>query len=195
MARQAAVRVPVAEWSGAKAADNHRATAELIAGYGVCDLYGCLEEIIFSAYRIYMHHHPHHLLAGPEFKELRVLRKNAKRDPTLAVEWDAHWKERLETWQGKRAYDSLGGVFLAFMWQSELKRPHWYKDTTPETWAETITGIAELRNLLTRGAATVSPALAAFSQKPYRITFDFKEGEPLSVKFVFGRAKPLRLKS
>ena len=114
----AAVRVPVAEWSGAEAADNHRATAELIAGYGICDLYGCLDEIIFSAYGIYIDHHPHHLLAGPEFKELRILRKAAKRDPSLAEEWETRWKERVDAWQRKRVYDGLG----ATSWLSCVKQ-------------------------------------------------------------------------
>jgi hypothetical protein len=177
-----AERVPIAEWTGEEAAKNHAATAELMAAYGVCDLYGCLEEIVFSAYRIFLDHHPHHLLGGPEFKELRTLRKRAKKDPLLASEWAARWAERIETWQRKRAYDGLGAVFLAFMRQAQLQRPHWYKDTTPETWAETISGITELRNLLTHGAATVSPALAEFSKTPYRITFDFEVGEPPNVK-------------
>ena len=177
-----AARIVLAEWTGKEAAKNYRAASNLIAAYGVGDLYGCLEEIIFEAYRIYLDHHPTKLLGGAEFKELRQFYYKAKRQPELQNEWQSRWNERVEHWQRKKAYDGLGSVFLSFVRNTELKKPHWYKLSTPETWAQTISGIGELRNLVTHGVGTVSKKLAEFSQTPQNAGFDFQEGKPLTVQ-------------
>jgi hypothetical protein len=176
--------VVLAEWTGAEAAANHRETTTLMSSYGISDLFGVLEEIVFAAYRIFLDHNPQALLRGPEFNELRQLRARAKEDATAREEWHAQWNDRVEKWQRNRLYDGLGAVFLSFMRDAGLQKPHWYQHSTPETWAETIGGIGELRNLITHGVGTVSRKLAEFSAKPTSMTFDFKEGEPLDVKLM-----------
>ncbi len=172
----------LAQWDGAKTADNYKDACELISAYGVCDLYGCLEEIIFDAYRTFLEFHPTKILGGSEYKELRKLYNKSKSDPAHRGEWESRWRERLDQWQRKRAYDRLGAVLLAFTAHAKIKKPHWYKNSSPVTWAETLSGIGELRNLVTHGVATVSSALGDFSRKPHNAGFDFEEGKPLKVR-------------
>ncbi len=174
--------VPLAEWSGEEAAKNHKATAELVSAFGVVDLYGCLEEIVFDAYRLFLHHHPLEILPNPDYRELRQLYHRAKEDAAVRNQWESEWNRRLDHWHRKHLYDGLGKVFLAFAQRSGLKQPHWYELSTPETWAGTIRGIGELRNLITHGAGEVSKELSEFSKSPGNAGFDFKQGEPLVVE-------------
>lgn len=176
------MQVPMARWDGRQASENHAETSRSISSYGVCDLYGCLEEIIFEAYRIYLNHNQGVLLRGAEFNDLKRLFDIAKREPTFEKEWQLRWKERIEAWQRKKAYEGIGSVFLAYCRGARIKKPSGYKLSTPETWARSISGIAELRNLLTHGQSTVSKTLGEFSRPPSNLGFDFKEGELIDVK-------------
>jgi hypothetical protein len=138
---------PIAIWTGKEAAENHERTAELVAAYGMLDLFGALEEILFQAYRIFLEHHPSTLLKGAEQKGLRQLYYAQRRNPALSEEWLVAWRERLDSWQKRRVYDGLGKVFKAYFRDADLKRPSFFEMTTIDHWAETISGIAELRRL------------------------------------------------
>jgi hypothetical protein len=153
----------------------------MLAAFGIIDLYANLEEVIFELYRIYLNHHPEHLIKGDEFKELRRLKRGAAEDPTKRPEWEFAWKERLDAWQRKRLYDGLGKVFKAYCDLAGLKAPSWYRVSSVETWAESIDSIALIRNSLVHGATNVSKELADACTKPHSITFMFNEGEPLKI--------------
>ena len=168
-------------WDGKAASKTHRDTMSMLAAFGVIDLYAGLEDVVFALYRIFLNAHPEPLLEGDQYRDLRKLRKASESDHALKAEWDASWAERLDKWQRKRMYDGLADVFGAFCRQAGLKAPSTYKHTTVETWCEVIGAVAVLRNALVHGAKTVPQVLAGFCKKPYCLTFDFVEGEPLAV--------------
>lgn len=171
----------IAEWPGEKAAQSHSETINLLCSWALIDLYSCIEEFVFDFYRFFLDQFPETLLKGEEFRKLRQLRHQARSDPTAAKEWEAAWSERLFNWQRKRLYDGLADVFLAFLSHAGLKSSTYYS-SNGEQWAETIGGIAELRNALVHGLQTVPEKLAIFSQKPNRMTFDFVQGEEIKLK-------------
>lgn len=172
----------IALWDFPTAAKNHRETMPMLASWGVADLYSGMEEFIFEFYKLYLSQHPESLLRGEEFQHLRRLRRDASQGVEHQRVWEAAWSERLSNWQRKRLYDGLNKVFLSYMEVAGLKTPSIHRLATVETWADTIKGIGELRNCFAHGVTTVSKELAAFSQKPYSMMFDFIEGKPLTIE-------------
>lgn len=172
----------IAMWDMKTTAKNYGDTMPMIAAWGVIDLYSCMEEFVFELYREYLNQHPESILKGDEFAELRRLRRAATGSPEDEAQWQRKWAERLDSWQRKRLYDGLHQVFLAYTRVAKLKTPFNYKNTTLETWAETMKGIAELRNCFTHGVETVTQELGNFSAGPYSLAFDFEEGKPLIIE-------------
>ena len=129
-----------------------------------------------------LHHNPATLLRGDDYRALRRLYNEATSDPDKETEWQQAWMERLEGWQRNKIYEGLDKVFLGFCSQTRIKAPSWYKHTTIETWAETIKGIAILRNCVAHGVRITPKELSEFSTKPYAMFFDFQEGEPLKIE-------------
>jgi hypothetical protein len=172
----------IALWDMQTAAKNHKSTIPMIASWGIVDLYSCLEEFVFEIYIIFLNHYPDSIIKGNEFRNLRQLKRVSSNDADKKKEWEELWRKRVESWQKKRIYDGLNKVFLAYTKVSGLKTPSIYKVSTVETWAETIAGIAELRNCFTHGVDTVNKALAEFSNKPHSMLFDFREGEKLTIE-------------
>jgi hypothetical protein len=172
----------IAEWSGETTSEHCKSTAELIAANCIVDLYGCLEEVVFEAYRIYLNHNPLAILPGDCFRELRRLFRKFQAGEEGGEAWPEQWEKRVTSWQRKRLYDGLGKVLKSYFQHTGLERPSWYQLTTVDTWAETISGISELRNLITHGGTKVSQELADFSERPFAATFDFETGAPLVVK-------------
>jgi len=168
-------------WDGQTASEAHRKTMPMLAAFGIIDLYAGLEEVVFDLYRTYLDQHRRVLLKGDECRPLRQLMRAASSDATQQPAWEKAWSERLNKWQRKKLYDGLADVFRSFCRQTGLKEPSTYKHTTVDTWCEAIDAIAILRHCLVHGAKVVPPELASFSSKPYRLTFDFKENEPLAV--------------
>jgi hypothetical protein len=175
-------RTVLAQWPGDKAAKAHLDTAPKMCAWGFIELYSCFEEFVFDIYRTYLTHHPDDLLQGAEFRELRRLRREAIADATKREAWDAALAERLDQWQRKKLYDGLERVFLALFNTTGLKKPSHYTKSTPETWAESLGGIALVRHLLVHGAKTIPQELAAFCKQPHGLAFDFEEGRPLKVE-------------
>lgn len=167
--------------NGPDAAEAHRSTVPLMAAYGLIDMYSALEECVFKLYRAFLDVHPDALLQGDDYKPLRKLRAAAARDAGQRAAWDAAWTDRLARWQQKQLYSGLGRVFRAFCSVTELKAPTTFKLSTTETWAETIEGVGIVRHLLIHGVRTADAGLAKFCTKPYRLGFEFKEGDKLDI--------------
>ncbi len=174
----------IAQWEGDIAANNHLGTVPMLVAYGIIDLYACLEEWMFDLYRVFLEENPERLLQGDEFKELRKLRREAQDDDAASEKWKEAWAARLEAWQRKRIYDSLHRVFLAFFADTKLQKPKEYKNTTPETWAESIHMVAVLRNSLMHGAENVSNELASLTDKPYSLGFNLTASDPLRMELI-----------
>ncbi|WP_437894234.1 hypothetical protein [Sorangium sp. So ce124] len=172
----------IAKWDGKKASDAHRDTIPMVSAFGIIDLYGNIEEVIFEMYRLFLTHNPADLLRGDDHKCLRKLKREAEADPSKRAEWDTAWRHRLDAWQRKRLYDGLGKIFRAFCATANLTAPSTYRVSTVDTWAESIETIALVRNALVHGATTVSEELADACKRAHAIMFNFQKDEPLTIR-------------
>lgn len=168
-------------WDGMTAAQNHLDTVDYMCEFGVIDLYSCLEEFIFSIYRIFLFHDPQSLIKGDDFKHLRKIYRERENSKEKLKEWEEALSARVNQWQRKRLYDGLHKVFLAYCNESKLKTPTFFKYSSPETWADNIEFIALLRNHLVHGATTVNEELGAFSKNRESLRSDFKEGQEIKL--------------
>jgi hypothetical protein len=168
----------LAKWDGDVASEAHLKSANMIASYGIIDLYACFEELIFDFYRLYLMRNPSSLLVGPENKELKKKFRDKESEPE---EWNSALKERLDKWHRNKLYDGLHKVLLSYLNTAGLEKPSSYKHSTPETWAETLRGIAILRNSLTHGEKYVSQELAEISHKPHGLNFKFNTGDEINL--------------
>ena len=168
----------IVTWKGQKPAEAHLETVRMLASYGLIDLCSVLEEMLLKFYRIYKEYNPEEFIKGPDNQTLRKLFRNRENEPEA---WSTAWKQRLDKWQRNKLYDGLAGILLSYYNVTGLKKPSWYKETSPETWAETLNGIAILRNCLIHGTKTVPKELADISGKPFSLEFPFVEGEPIEI--------------
>lgn len=175
-------RALLAEWPGAQAAAAHLATAPKMCAWGYIELYAALETLVFDLYRVYLSHNPDSIIRGDDFKELRRLKRAAETDATQTEAWRVEFAQRLDAWHRKKLYDGLEKVFLALFTTAGLKTPSAFKATTPETWSETIRGLALVRHLLVHGEKTVNQELSDFCTKPHSLSLGFRIGEPLRVE-------------
>ncbi|MDY6994680.1 MAG: hypothetical protein SVR94_19010, partial [Pseudomonadota bacterium] len=165
-------------WDGDTAAKAHIETVNMIASYGIIDMFSLFEEFVFDFYREYKTEKPELFIKGQENKDIRKLFKDRENNPAA---WEEAWIERLDKWQRKKIYEGLDRVFLGYFSITKLKKPKHYQHTTPETWAETIKGIAILRNCLVHGTTNVPKELAHISQTPHGLGFNFKEGDKIEL--------------
>lgn len=172
----------IAEWDLETAAQAHLKTVPMLNAYGLIDLYGCFEELVFDLYRIYLKHNPEHLLKGDENKPLKKLYKECLADPSKEEDWKEKLEKRLMAWQRKRLYDGLEKVFLAYCNTASIQKPKGYVLSNPQTWSETLGGIGLIRHALTHGAKTVSKEIADFGTKPHSNGLRFKEHDQLEIK-------------
>ncbi|TIV81765.1 MAG: hypothetical protein E5V66_23470 [Mesorhizobium sp.] len=175
-------QVPLTIWPAREAAEHYAAVTPLIAAYGAADLFGALEDVVFDLYEIFLRHNPEPLMRGNDYQVLRRTWRQRSDSDDSAKQWQSAWNARFETWRRKRAYDGLHQVLLALFEHAGLQRPSFYQLTDVADWARTLEMVAELRHLIVHGAATVSDRLAALSNTPTSMTFDFVAGEPLDVK-------------
>jgi hypothetical protein len=175
-------QVEIARWPAAQAAEHYAAITPLIAAYGVADLYGALEDIIFDFYEIVLRHNPESLLRGDEYKTLRRLRAQRGASPDAENAWREAWDQRFATWRRKRAYDGLPDVLIALYRHAGLRRPSQYSRTDVADWARSLEMIGELRHHVVHGAAVVSEKLGALSGTANSLTFDFAAGTALDVR-------------
>lgn len=172
-------RIKLVEWDGDTASDAHIQTANMLATYGIIDLYSCFEEFVFDMYRTYLYYNPGNFIIGPENRALRKLYRNKEAEPD---KWESAWNDRLDAWQRKKIYDGLDTVFLSFLNTAQLENPKSYKITTIETWAESLRLIAILRNALIHGEKNVPKELAEISQKGHGLGFNLQENSPLKLE-------------
>lgn len=172
----------IARWPGPEAADIYATITPLIAAYGVADLYGALEDVIFELYEIVLRHNPESLLRGDEHRELRRLRARRGHSADAEAAWQAAWRERFGKWRRKRAFDGLPEVLVALFQHAGLQRPSQYQHTDVADWARTLEMIGELRHHVTHGMPVVSEKLGRLSNTQNSLTFDFVEGAALEVR-------------
>lgn len=171
--------VPLAIWPSREAAAHYKSSTPLIAAYGVSDLVGAVEDIIFDCFEIFLRHNPSKFLIGPENKAFRKTFKCRAEQPK---EWAAAWALRYNSWRRKRTYDPLYKVVLDYWREADLSRPSSYENTDVPDWAATIRMFSELRNLIIHGASTVSKELEELCKIKTNMSFDFKCGETLKVE-------------
>lgn len=174
----------IAQWNGPTAAQACEKTVPMLAAWGVIDMYACLEEFIFSLYKIFLNHNPETLLQDKAHKPLRKLWKESRIDKTKLPQWESAWGQRITDWQRKRVFDGLKAIFLAYFKHASLQKPSHYVDTTEAEWAETIEGIGYLRHALIHGATQVPKELGDFSKKQHAMNFNFIEGTPIIVELL-----------
>jgi len=174
---------PLKTWKGPIAASAYHEIIPTIAGYGVADLFGVLEEIVFDAYEILLRHSPRALMEGAEFRDLRRLYGRREASEADAEAWARAWSERFDKWRRKRAYDPLHRVFAAFFNEGGLKRPSYFKVTDVADWARSIETIAELRHLITHGEGQASEQLQKLCEQT-GMGWTFKAGEELRVELI-----------
>jgi hypothetical protein len=174
--------VLLAEWPGPRAAEAHLATAPKMCSWGYIEMYAALETFVFDIYRVYLSHHPDSIIRGDDFKALRQLKRAAETDTTQTEAWKVAFAQRLDAWHRNKLYDGLEKVFLALFVTAGLKTPSAFKATTPETWSETIRGLALVRHLLVHGEKAVNQELGDFCTKAHSLSLGFRVGEPLRVE-------------
>lgn len=174
-------RVELALWHGKQAAKNYHACIPLMGGYGVQDLYGALEEVVFELYEIYLNAHPQELMKGDDFKFLRKLHRNREVSAEAETAFQDAWADRLEGWRRKRAYDGLQNVFVAFWRKAGLKRPSWHEKTDIESWSKAIETIGLIRHHVTHGEELVSEKLGELCAEQPQLGLDLKAGEQLVI--------------
>ncbi|MFT4095689.1 MAG: hypothetical protein QM651_01110 [Rhodoblastus sp.] len=174
--------VPVAEWPAPNAVENYQKATPLLAAYGVTDLFGALEEIIFEMYETFLNDQPEHLMKGEEFRELRRLYKGRDDGEEAQRAWESVWIDRLDKWRRKRLYDGLHSVLKSFFHLTGLQRPSSFKHTDVDDWCRAIEAIGELRNCVTHGMGTVSQKLADLTATLPTDVFRFTEGDALNVE-------------
>jgi len=169
----------IAKYPFREASEAHLEVQGMLCAHGFIDLYAGLEEMVFDFYRTYLSEKPDTLMRGPEFADLRKLRRAASCSEKSRAAWAKALIERLNEWQRKKLYDGLNKVFLAFCHNAGLQTPSGYTETSIESWADSISGISLIRNLLIHGENTVPQELAEFCKKPYSLGFSFEAGKPL----------------
>lgn len=174
--------VPVATWPAPTAVENYWKATPLLSAYGVCDLFGAVEEIIFELYETFLSDKPEELMKGEEFRDLRRLYKGRNQSEDTQKEWEAGWIDRLSKWRRKKLYGGLHNVLRSFFNKSGLQKPSFYKHTDVDDWCRTIEAIGELRNCVTHGMGTVSQKLAQLTEKLPGDAFRFTEGAALNVE-------------
>jgi hypothetical protein len=175
-------RAALAIWPSRDAAARYSQITPLIAAYGIADLFGALEDVIFDLYEIALRHNPTPLISGERYRDLRRLWRGRSDSPEAEDQWQAAWGARLEEWRHRRAFDGLHRVLQGFFTHAGLQRPSTYHQTDIPDWCRTLEMIGELRHHVVHGAAVVSEKLGRLSNTTTSLTFDFVEGSPLDVK-------------
>jgi hypothetical protein len=175
-------KVQLALWPARQASERYEQTTPLIAAYGVSDMFGALEDVVFEFYEIVLSHNPMPIIRGEEFCNIRRLWRQRAESAEASSAWQEAWADRFEKWRRKRAYDGLHSVFRALFEHAGLQRPSRFRQTDVEDWCRTIEMISELRHLIVHGAPIVSEKLAELSNTPTSLTFDFVAGAQLDVQ-------------
>lgn len=168
----------IASWEGLKAAQNHEMCIPLMAGYALQDLYGFLEEIIFTLYLTLVEANPLLVLCGQDDRLLKRLLKRREESPEDNEKFEEQWKIRLKKWKLKKSREGLHSVFLSYWRAANLEYIiNDYFDI--KIWCLAINILAEIRNSITHGENNVSEKLASLCQQCFRLDFKYVAGDPL----------------
>jgi hypothetical protein len=153
----------IALWKGNEVSDNYRIIMPLMAENGIVELYSIIEEYIFISYKIFLNHNPSVILSGQEFKELKKLYKARNNSTELAEEWNVRWKERINNWHRKKAYDGIKKIFNSYSQVSKLSMGGLGEALTEI--AEGLNVVALLRNLLVHNEPLVTEEFARLTSQ------------------------------
>lgn len=165
-----------------EAARSHLKTQPMLVAYGFIDMYACLEETILRMFRTYWTHNPAKMLTGRDHSDARALFRESKTDDAARARWQEFWTKRLDKWQQEKIYQGLDRVFIGYINTTGLKGPSVYKETTPETWAQSIKQISLIRNALTHGVMSVTEEIESACNRRWLSNFTFKKGDPLTLR-------------
>jgi len=163
-----------------KAKENTNRCLDVISAYGVFDLYGCFEEIIFDLYEIYLNFYPEKLISGKDHKDARVLFRKRNENDEDRLAWCEYLRGRIEKWRRKRVYDKMSDVFYAFICDVGLKDNEQFSRHMT-SMKKGINAISELRNIITHGGDAVTETLASFCDEGRNPMFPYKVGDKISV--------------
>lgn len=155
----------IALWNGDEVAGRYVSIIPSMAENGIIEMYGAIEEYIFSIYKIFLTHNPSPLLRGPEYSELKKLFREKGEKPELLEEWNTKWAERLNGWHRKKAYDGIKKVFNAYLQASKLSMGNLEVELTGV--AESLHIVAYLRNLLVHNEPLVTEEFADLTAQKY----------------------------
>lgn len=173
---------PLLELDNTQVKNNTKKCIDVISAYGIYDIYGCFEEIVFELYEVYFHHCPQQLLQGSEYRELRRLYHQRKRSEADEIKWKKAFSTRLDNWRRKKTYSPLAKTFEALLGDVGLLNIGQFRD--PKNLAGLIRVIdiaAELRNIITHGGHAVTDRLDALCLGGADMLFPFKKGMEIVV--------------
>jgi hypothetical protein len=173
--------VNLAIWDSPTTVDNYERASSLMAAYGVEDLYGAIEEIVFDLYEVFLKHNPQPFIEGRENRPLRALYKQRGLSEESQAAYDAAWLIRFEAWRRKKAYMGLKQIFAALTQATGMTAPRGYV-TTPADWGSSIELIGEVRNLVAHGAGVVSMDLQRFCEANPAFGFRFTAGHEFVIE-------------
>jgi hypothetical protein len=155
----------IALWNGDEVADRYLLIIPSMAENGIIEMYGAIEEYIFSIYKIFLNHNPSALLRGPEYSELRKLYRKKDESSELLKEWSAKWEGRLNSWYRKKAYDGIKKIFNSYLEASKLSKGN--LEVELSGLADSLHVVAYLRNLLVHNEPLVTEELAVLTKQNY----------------------------
>ncbi|GBR18738.1 hypothetical protein [Asaia spathodeae] len=165
-----------------KTKKNTRKCIDVISAYGIYDIYGCFEEIIFDLYEVYLRYLPNQLLQGDEYRELRRMYRNRHESDAARIEWETAFSRRLEDWRRKKTYSPLAKTFEALLGDVNLLKIGCFSDGANLNGVIRVIDIAaELRNIITHGGHTVTDRLDALCLGGADMLFPFKKGMEIVV--------------
>ena len=154
----------------------------MISAYGIYDIYGCFEEIIFELYEVYFRHSPEQLLQGSEYRELRKLYRQRHGSEADEIKWETAFSRRLDDWRRKKTYSPLAKTFEALLRDVGLLNIGSFSDNKNFSGAIRIIDIAaELRNIITHGGNIVTDRLDTLCFGGADMLFPFKAGMDIVV--------------
>ena len=174
--------IPMLTLDNDKVKNNTKKCIDVISAYGIYDIYGCFEEIIFELYEVYLHHRPEQLLQGSEYRVLRRLHRQRHKSEADKIKWETAFSRRLDDWRRKKTYSPLAKTFEALIGDVGLLNTGSFSDNKNLAGAIRVIDIAaELRNIITHGGHTVTDRLDTLCLGGGDMLFPFKKGMEIVV--------------
>lgn len=170
--------VNIIAWDGPTAAQNHIDTVNMLASYGIIDLYSLLEELVIKLFKTYLFHNPQKMIEGKDNRNYRILYRDRHENPQA---WKDAWNKRLDNWHRKKIYDGISKILISYYEATGLKVPVDQPNFTLEMISTSLKSISVLRNCLIHGATNVPKELAEVSNIDKVNEFDFKEGDKIDL--------------